>query len=234
VLNESVDVVETVIAGASEVVDETFVEYNCRRSSPDGGDKGKAGEIAPLFGEIVVDEFFAGALEAVGAFFEGHESGVADEDGGVSMVEHGIEIGGHGDEGNVGIPPFVKENARVGDGGAARGVGGDAAQFGERLRGAAHEDKRAYGVLRRDGAAGKDLQAGSGGEGCDGYEADVGGAGCKLVGALRGEHQVDLITLGKFVGERWMFEIPHEGCGIEETDCGDAEPAMRNRTHSGI
>ena len=61
---------------------------------PDGGDEGKAGEGAPLLGEIVVDQLFAGALEAVGALFEGQQGGVADEDGGVGAFEHGVEIGG--------------------------------------------------------------------------------------------------------------------------------------------
>ena len=83
-------------------------------------------------------------------------------------------------------------------------------------------------MLGCDGAARKDLQAGSGGECRDRYKADVGCAGCEFVSTLCGEHPVDFVSLSKLGGERWMFEVPHEGCGIEETNGGDAEPAMRS------
>ena len=94
---------------------------------------GRPVSVAPLFSQVVIDQFFAGALEAVGAFFEGHESGIADEDGGVGSIEHGVEIGGHRNERHVWVSPSMEEDAGVGDGGAAGGIGCDAAQFRERL-----------------------------------------------------------------------------------------------------
>jgi hypothetical protein len=135
---QGIDVLQAVVAGLDEVVEMELMDPRSSnegpgtgtwdRNAPDGGDEGKAGEGVPLFGEVVVDELFAGALEAVGALFEGEQGGVADEDGGVGVVEHGVEVGGEGEEGDVGIAPLVKEDAGVGDGGAAGGVGGDGAQ----------------------------------------------------------------------------------------------------------
>ena len=91
---------------------------------PDGGDEGQAGEGVPLLGQVVIDEFFAGALEAVDALFKGEQGGVADEDGGVGFLKHDVEIGSRGQEGNVRIAPLVKEDAGVGQRGAAGRVGG--------------------------------------------------------------------------------------------------------------
>jgi hypothetical protein len=51
----------------------------------------------------VVDELFAGSDEAVFTFFEGEEGRVTDEDGGVGLVEHAVEVGGQGDEWDVGV-----------------------------------------------------------------------------------------------------------------------------------
>ena len=137
----------------------------------------------PLFGEIVVDEFFAGALEAVGALFESQQGGVADEDGGVGAVEHGVEVGGHGEERDVRIAPLMKEDARVGQGGAAGGVGGDGAEGWKgwlARRTSSSERTRCFGG---DGAAGQDAQRRVGGEGGDGNEADVGA--CRRPGGRR-------------------------------------------------
>jgi len=117
----------------------------------------------PLLGEVVVDEFFAGAFEAVGALFKGEQGGIADEDGGVGLVEHGVEVGGVGQERDLGIAPVVKEDAGVGDGGAAGGVGGDGAELGEGLVGAADEEQGTDAALGGDGAAGEDAEGGVGG-----------------------------------------------------------------------
>ena len=119
----------------------------------------------------MVDELFTGALEAVGAFFEGEQGGIADENGGVGFLEHGVEVGCLGQERDGGVAPFVEEDAGVGEGGAAGCVGGYGAQSGERLRSAADEEQRANAGLGGDGAAGKDAKAGSGGEGGGGDQA---------------------------------------------------------------
>lgn len=128
VLHERIDLLKAVIAGADEIAHECLIERAARGDTPDGGDEGEAGERAPFFGEVVIEELFAGAFVAVSAFFEGHESGVADEDGGVGAIEHGIEVCSHRNKWHIGVSPFVKENAGVGDGGAACGVGCDTAQ----------------------------------------------------------------------------------------------------------
>jgi hypothetical protein len=83
-------------------------------------------------------------------------------------------------------------------------------------------------VLGCDGAAGEDAEAGGSGEGCDWDEADVSRAGCELVGTLRGEHPVEFVALREFGGEGWMFEVPHEGRGIEKADGGDAKSGLRS------
>lgn len=176
------------------------------------------------------DEFFIGALEAVGSLLKGHEGGVADEDGGVGVVEHVVEVGAHGQELGVGVLPLVKEDAGVGDGGAAGCVCGDGANLAEWLAGAADEQQRADAGFGGDGAAGEHAQAGCGGERGDGDEADVGLAGGEAVGALGGEQVVDLVALGERAGEGWVLEVPHEGRGIEEADGGDAQLGRRD-TH---
>ena len=83
-------------------------------------------------------------------------------------------------------------------------------------------------MLGSDGAAGEDAQAGGCSERGDGYEADVGSAGCQLVGALGGEHPFEFVAVGQFGCERWVFEVPHEGCGVQETDGGNAKPKVRS------
>jgi hypothetical protein len=35
---------------------------------------------------------------------------------------------------------------------------------------------------------------------------------------------VEGVALGKFGGEGWVLEVPHEGSGVEEVDSGNAEP----------
>ncbi len=130
----------------------------------------------PLLGQIVIDQFLAGALEAVGAFFQSHQGGVADKDGGVGALQHGVQVGGQGQKGHPGVAPVVEEDAGVGQGGAAGRVGGHRAQGGERLAGAADQQQRAHAPLGGDGAAGQDAQAGGGGQGGDGDQADVGRA----------------------------------------------------------
>jgi len=227
-VDEGVDVLEAVIAGADEVVDEALVERTAGGNAPDGGDEGEAGELGPIFSEVVIDELFAGALVAVCSFFKGHERGVADEDCGVGTIEHGIEIGSHWDEGHSGVSPFVKEDSGIGDGGAACGVGCDGAQGSDGLCGSTDEQERADPVLRCDGAAGENAKAGRSCKGCDWDEANVCDAGCELIGTLGGEHPVEFVALGEFGGEGWMFEVPHEWRGIEETDGGDTKAGVRS------
>ena len=76
-------------------------------------------------------------------------------------------------------------------------------------------------VERGDGAAGDDGELG--GERCDGDEAEVGAAGEEFVGAERGLGVVEGVALGELGGEGRVFEVPHEGSGVEEVDGGDAD-----------
>jgi hypothetical protein len=190
-------------------------------------------------GEIVVDEFFAGALETVCALFEGKEGWVADEDGGVGVVEHGVQVCRVRQEWDVGIAPVVEEGAGVGDGGAAGCVGCDGAELGEGLRGAANEEQGTDAALGGDGAAREDAQGRVGGERGDGDEADVRAVGIirsggEAGGALGGGHAVDLIAEGERVAEGRMLEVPHEGRGVEEVDGGDAEAGVRADVHLSL
>ena len=57
---------------SDEVVGNTLIRMASWRNRPDSGDEGKTGQRLPFLGKIVVDEFFAGAFEAIGAFFECH------------------------------------------------------------------------------------------------------------------------------------------------------------------
>jgi len=134
-LHKSVNVFETMIAGADHVLCNAVAHRAAPGDSgaPDGGDEGKAGQIAPFFGKVQVNELLACAFEPVCALFESHQSRIADEDGRVRSFEHGVKFGGHGYERHVRVPPFVKEDARVSDGGSACGIGCDAADFGNRL-----------------------------------------------------------------------------------------------------
>ena len=76
-------------------------------------------------------------------------------------------------------------------------------------------------IERCDGAAGDDGERGR--KGRDGDEAEVGAAGEEFVGAQRGLGVMDGVTLGERGVARRVFEVPHERCGIEEVDGGDAD-----------
>ena len=177
----------------------------------------------PLLGQIVVNQFLAGALEAVGAFFQGHQGGVADDDSGVGALQHGVQVGGHGQKGHLGVVPVVEEDAGVGQGGAAGHVRGHRAQGSQRLAGSPDQQQRPDPALGGDHATRQNAQAGMGGQGGDGDQADVGRARREPVGALGRKHAINLIALGERSFEWRMLEIPHQRRGIEKTDGGDAQ-----------
>ena len=111
-----------------------------------------------------------------------------------------------GREGGVGVVEVLEEDAGVGDGAAAGGVGGDGADLLEGFGGGEpvgildEEQDAADFVEGGDGAAGDDGEVG--GEGGDGDEAEVGGAGVELVGADGGRGVVDVVVLAEG-GVRW-------------------------------
>ncbi len=176
-------------------------------------------EVEPLAGADFFFYRFAG--------FEGEEGGIADEDGGVCLLQHGDGVGCGGEEGGLGVVEFAEQDFGVGEGTAGGGVGGDGADGAEgvrRFRVGRFNDELdgADFVERGDGAAGDDGEIGR--EGGDGDEAEICAGGEEFVGAERGLGVVEDVVVGEMFGEGWVFEVPHEGSGVEEVDGGDAEP----------
>ena len=229
---QSFNALEAVDAGLDEICRDALIQRTALCNTPDCRDEGEAGEGFPLVGEVVVDELFAGALEAVGTFFEGEQGGITDDDCGVGLVEHGVEVGGHGQEWDCRVLPLVEEDAGVGDGGAAGGVCGNGAEGFKRLVGAADQEQGTDAALGGDGAAGQNAEAGRGGEGGDGDEADVGGSSGQALGAFGGGHAVDLIFGSERGVEGRVFEVPHEGGWVQEADGGYAETSILHWVHS--
>ena len=67
--------------------------------------------------------------------FEGEQCGVADEQGGVGVLEHGDGVGWVLEEGGLGAEEFAEEDLGVGEGAAGGGVGGYGADCGEGVPG---------------------------------------------------------------------------------------------------
>jgi hypothetical protein len=72
-----------------------------------------------------------------------------------------------------------------------------------------------------DCAAGDDSEVR--GEACDGDEAKVGTACEELFGAEGWLGVVKGVVFSERVGKRRVFEVPHEGSGVEEVDGGYAD-----------
>ena len=156
------------------------------------------------------------------AGFEGEEGGIADEDGGVGLLQHGAGVGQGGKEGGVGVEEFAEEDFGVGEGAARGGVGGDGFYGAQGMGFLNDELDGADFVERGDGAAGDDGERGR--ERRDGNEAEVGACGEEFVGTEGRLGVVERVALGEGGCEGWMFEVPHEGSGVEEVDGGDTEP----------
>ena len=193
---------------------------------PDGGDPGKAGELAPELGEVEPEERGFGGVVDGGAMLAGEECGVADEEGGVGGGEHEGRVGGQVEKGGMGVVEVLEEDAGVGDGAAAGGVRGDGADLLESFGGREpvgifdEEEDAADFVEGGDGAAGDDGEVGS--EGGDGDEAEVGGAGVELGGADGGRGVVDVIVGAESGGGGLVFEVVEQRGGIEKGDGRDA------------
>ena len=61
-----------------------------------------------------------------------------------------------------------------------------------------------------------------------GDKPNVGGAAGQLVCTLRWEHPLDVVALGEFRIQGWMFEVPHQRGWIQETNGGYTKPAMQS------
>lgn len=137
------------------------------------------------------------------------------------MLQHGDGIGCLGKESGVGVEELAEEDFGVRKGAAGGGVGGDGSYRAEGVRAFDDELDGANFVERGDGAAGDDGEIGR--KGGDGDESEIG-AGCEeFVGAERGLGVMEGVALGESGGKGWVFEVPHEGSGVEEVDGGDAE-----------
>ena len=218
--NEVVDVGEAVVARGGEVADELIrgkvaLRERFGADGPDGSDPGEAGAGAPFVRQV---EPLAGAdgLFDLLAGFEGEERGIADEQSGVRVPEHGDGIGGRGDEAGLGVEEVAEEDLGVGARAAGGVVGGYSSDGFESVWMFDDELNGAHAIERSDGAAGDDGELG--GERGDGDEAEVGATGEELVGAERGERVVELVVFGEGGGQRRMLEVPHEGSRVEEAD----------------
>ena len=181
------------------------------------------GHSAPLVGEIVIHKFLAGALETVVALFQGEQRRIADDDGGVCAVQHGVQVSSQGQERNLRIAPHVKEDARINQRGAAGGVRSHRSHCGQRLRGAADQQQRAHSVLGGNGAAGQYAQIGIDGQRGDRNQADVRPSRGQAIGAFGRRHPLNAIAAAKFCVERRVFEVPHKGGRVQKADRGDAQ-----------
>lgn len=223
-VDEVFDVLEAVVAGELEVVGELGggdAGEEVGAAGPDGGDPGEVGAGVPLVGEV---EVLAGCAEGLvdgGAVFEGEEGGVADEEGGVGLREHGDRVGGAGEEGGVGAEEVPEEDLGVGDGRSGGGVGGYGLDGFEGETGAEEEKDGADAVEGGNGAAGDDGEVG--GEGGDWDEAEGGSAREEVLGALGWGGVVKGVAGAEVVVEGWVFEVPHEGGWVEEVDGGYGE-----------
>jgi hypothetical protein len=221
-VDEGFDVFEAVLTRGVEIEEELLAlfaaEPYLRADGPDRRDPGKAGVAVPEVGKVMPG---AGGCLLLNRFaiFEGEEGGVADEERGVVLLQHGDGIGRRRFEAGVGVEEVAEEEFGVGDGAPGGGVGGDGADVFEVAPG--DELDGADAVERGDGAPGHDTQGW--GERGDGDEAEVGGAGEKLACASRGLREVDVVAEGEGRAEGRVVEVPHEGRGIEEVDGSYAE-----------
>ena len=166
---------------------------------PDGGDPGQGGELVPQVGQVEPEEGCVDCGFNLGAAFSCEESGIADEERSVRGCEHGQRIGRALDEGGIRAVEVLEEDAGVGDGAAAGGVGCDAADARQGVgdgcvAGIFDEQKNAADFdPRSDGAAGDDGELGC--EGRDGDQAEIGCAGVEFGCADGGRRVMHVVVL---------------------------------------
>ena len=198
---------QTVVAGATE--DSAQVETGLHLAEgglahrPDGEDEGQAGLLTPDLGEVV-------GAQAAGVC---HEGGVADEQRGVAELQHGLKNRSHGRELAVAAEEFGQQDLGQADGCARAGVHGDSADFFQRLSG--DEQDGPHLVERGDGDIRQHDQAGNGGRGDDGNNANVSGAFAQGLRAESGDRVINVEVLDELRGGV-VFEIPHERGGVEK------------------
>ena len=188
-----------------------------RPDGPDGCDPGEARAGVPLVGEIDPETRADHLLDLV-AGFECQQSRIADEQGGIGLLEHGDGVRGILDEGGVCAEKLAEEDLGICEGAARGGVGCDGANVFEGVGLFDDELDGADAVERGDGAAGDDREIGC--KRSDRDEAQVGAAAEKLVGAEGGFGVMKAVVLGEICREGRMLEVPHERGWIEKVDGG--------------
>ena len=196
--DQPLDIEKAVVAGGFEVFGE-LQRCDVARGQgfgadgPDGGDPGKVGSDVPLVGEVVPLARADGSFDLI-AGFEGKERRIADEDGGVCLVQHGDGIGWRGNEGGAGIEEFAEEDLGVGERAAGGSVGGDGFYCAEGMGFLNDELDGADFVQGGDRTAGDDGEVRR--ERGDGDQAEVGAGAEELVGAERWLSVVEGVALG--------------------------------------
>ncbi len=158
---------------------------------PERGDPDGSGEVVPLVGEVEVEKLFAGAALARMTVFKGEERGIADEEGGVGDLEHGLEVRGMLNELWLDLPEAGEEDFGVDRRRAGGAVERNAADAGDIVGygavGIADDQNDGPDAVLRSDNAGRDYgERRREGEGSNGNEADVGFAGSELDGAFGG------------------------------------------------
>jgi len=227
-LGTKVYVLEAVDAGLNEIFRNALVQRTVGRSGPDSGTEGQAVSVRHSWANLV-DQFFAGALEVIGALLKSQQGRVADEDGGVSPLEHGVQVGGHGKESTSGF-----------------------AQWRRRMRAWAKVVRLAVSAAtERRAASGCEAWRTSNRERTCPLEAMTQpaerAAGWQPVRrwdqpmspCLRPDDQrtrmayaVDLVTKGERGIQRRVLKVPHERRGIEEADGCDTQMRLRCGIHA--
>ncbi len=120
--DELLDVGEPCVATGVEVEDNLFRADAVGRESggangPDGGDPGKASELAPERREVEPEQAGVGGVDG-GTGFACEQRGIADEQGCVVGGEHGEWVCGLLDEGGMRVMEVLEEDVCVGGGAA--------------------------------------------------------------------------------------------------------------------
>ena len=120
--DEVFDVLEAVIARAGEIVDELpggVAGQGLRTCGPHSRDPGQAGVAVPELGEVVPGAGADGCVN-LRAALEREQGGVADEQGGVGLGEHGFGVRGRFDKAGRHAEKVAEQYLGVGGGSCAR------------------------------------------------------------------------------------------------------------------
>lgn len=188
--------------------------------SPDSRDPRQAGAGVPLVGEVEPLARADRPLNLI-AGFERKQSGVADKESSIGLLEHGDGIGRVLEEGGLGTQKLAKEDFGVSERTARCGICSDGADSFEGMACSDDELDGADTVERGDGTAGDNRQLR--GKRGDGDEPKVGASTEEFIGAKRRFRVVEGIALGKLPRQRRVFEIPHQRRWVQEIDGGNAD-----------